>query len=343
LGALSTRRAANLNENALLGWIEPRLVAHDQNAPSLLRRLFQSSSLIRQAVFAALAFDHEEQSDPPVLGPSRPFAADPELSVLLRDGRASDIIGSVYGFVPDGFLGALERCGARPLRPIHYLRLFKIFAAGEERKANALRHIGQITDQSIQIVEELLPVLVDGKVVSRLANRAKARELNECLTFIRRVCSRATDDAISDAIRNLEPHSKVATIITRFARRADLFPRQPFVGDDELLPLDTVEKLIWASRRYRNCLRHQIGRAITGAIGFAEFRNLILEVRPLSDGGWTLVDVHTHANGLVDPDDELAAREKAASLGVPHFIAGASGEGWNAVARIASHRDWLVR
>ena len=62
-----------------------------------------------------------------------------------------------------------------------------MFACGDRQKANALRHIGQITDQSVQIVDELLPLLVDGKVVARLENRMKARELNQAVVFIRRV------------------------------------------------------------------------------------------------------------------------------------------------------------
>lgn len=338
-------RNVRLNDDALLGWIEPMLVAHENNAPSLLRRVLQSSHLVRQAIYAALAFDHAEQTHHPVLKPSHPAMAEPELSMLLRDGRASDIITSVYGILPQGFLAALERCGASPLRPAHYLRLFMIFATGDERKANALRHVGQITDQSIQVVEELLPVLVDGKIVSRMPSRAKVREINESLSFIRRVCSRATDTAIQDAIRNLEPHSKIETIIARFVKRADRFPPQPFSGDDELTPLDTVKALTIASHRYRNCLKHQIGRAITGAAAYAEFReSLILELQPLADGGWILTGVHAHSNGIADPDDEQAAKDKCASLGVSHILTeGINNDGWNAVARITNHWEWAVR
>lgn len=338
-------RNVRLNDDALLGWIEPMLVAHENNAPSLLRRVLQSSHLVRQAIYAALAFDHAEQTHHPVLKPSHPAMAEPELSMLLRDGRASDIITSVYGILPQGFLAALERCGASPLRPAHYLRLFMIFATGDERKANALRHVGQITDQSIQVVEELLPVLVDGKIVSRMPSRAKVREINESLSFIRRVCSRATDTAIQDAIRNLEPHSKIETIIARFVKRADRFPPQPFSGDDELTPLDTVKALTIASHRYRNCLKHQIGRAITGAAAYAEFReSLILELQPLADGGWILTGVHAHSNGIADPDDEQAAKDKCASLGVSHILTeGINNDGWNAVARITNYWEWAVR
>ena len=333
-----------MNDDALLGWIEPKLVAHSEHAPTLALRVLQSSNLVRQSIYAALAFDHVERAHRPVLKSARPSDVDPELSSLLRDGRASDIIGTVFGIVPPGFLPALERCGASPLRPSHYLRLFKIFATGDERKANALRHVGQITDQSIQVVEELLPVLLDGKVVSRMSSRAMARDINTSLTFVRRVCSRATDTAIEEAIRNLEPYSKIETIIARFVKRADRFPPQPFARDGEITPLDSVKALTLAAHRYRNCLKRQIGRVITGAVAYAEFRGLILELQPLANGAWLLTGVHAHANELINPDDEQAAKDKCASLGVSHILSeGVNNDGWNAVARITNRWDWVVR
>jgi hypothetical protein len=334
-----------LNDNALLGWIEPKLVVHEANAPSLLRRILQSSNLVRQAIYAALAFDHVEQAHHPVLRSTASATEMSDLSLLLRSGRASEIIASVYGIVPQGFLAALERCGASPLRPASYVRLFMIFASGDVSKAKALRHIDKITDQSIQVVEELLPILLDGKVVSRMMSRAQVRDINESVTFIKRVCSRASDAAVEQAIRNLEPHSKIETIIARFVKRADRFPPQPLDADDEIAPLDTVKALTFASYRYRNCLNRHVGRAITGSVAYAEFRgNLLLELQPLANGAWLLTGVHGHENGLVDPDEEQAAKDKCASLGVSHMLPeGTNSGGWNAVARITNHWDWVVQ
>ena len=81
---------------------------------------------------------------------------------------------------------------------------------------------------------------------------------------------------------------------------------------------------------------------LTGAVAFVEFRHLILELKPLSGGGWILTDVHTHKNGLVAPDDEQAAKDKCASLGVPHIVEAVNSEGWEAVVRITGRRDWIA-
>jgi len=337
-------KGVSLNDGELLlGWLGPKLIAYDEQAPSLLRKTLQSAPLRRQAVFAALAFEVIEQKHEPILT-SRREPDDDEFALLLRDGRAPDIIEAVYGAVPDGFLGALERIGANPLRPAHYVRLFSMFACGDRQKANALRHIGQITDHSVQIVDELLPLLVDGKVVARLENRLKARELNQAVAFIRRVATRATDASIANAIRTMAPHSTLRSLVSRHLSRADRFPPQPFTHDtdDEITPLDSAQSLIMAGYRHKNCLRRNLGRALTGAVAFAEFRNLILELKPLSGGGWILADVHTHKNGLVAPDDEQAAKDKCASLGVPHIVEAVNSEGWEAVVRITGRRDWIA-
>jgi hypothetical protein len=336
-------KGVRLNEGELLlGWLGPKLIAYDEQAPSLLRKTLQSAPLRRQAVFAALAFEAVEQKHQPILT-SRREPDDPEFALLLRDGHASDIIEAVYGAVPDGYLGALERIGTSPLRPAHYVRLFSMFANGDGQKASALRHVGQITDHSIQIVDELLPVLVDGKVVSRLESRAKARELNQAIAFISRVATRATDEAIQNAIRTMAPHSTLRSLVSRYLIHADRFPPQPFThdADEEIKPLDSAQSLIMAGYRFRNCLRRHLGGALTGAIAFAEFRDLILELKPLSGGGWLLTDVHTHKNGVVAPTDEQAAKDKCASLGVQHIVRSVNSEGWDAVARISGRWDWM--
>ncbi len=337
-------KGVRLNDgDLLLGWLGPKLIAYDEQAPSLLRKTLQSAPLRRQAVFAALAFEVVEQRHHPILT-SRRVSDDPKLALLLRDGRASDIIEAVYGAVPDSYLGALERIGAKPLLPNHYTRLFSMFANGDRPKSNALRHIGQITDHSIQIVDELLPVLVDGKVVSRLDSRSEAREFSKAVAFIQCVCSKATDDSIQKAIRTMAPHSTLRSLLWRYLIRADRFPPQPFAqgADDEIKPLDSAQSLIMAGYRFRNCLRRHLGGVLTGAVAFAEFRNLILEFKPLSGGGWILTDIHSHRNGLVASEDEQAARDKCASLGVLHIIRSVNSEGWDTVARITGRWDWMT-
>jgi hypothetical protein len=339
-------KGVDLNDSGdLLGWLHAKLIAYDEQAPSLLRKTLQSPFARRQAVFAALAFEVVEQNHQPILTSKRDGTDRQEFAVLLRDGSASAIIAAAYGSVPEDFLGAIERVGANPLRPSHYVRLFSIFAHGDRRKTTALRHIGRITDHSIQIVDELPSVLMDGKIVSRLDSRANARELSQAIALIRKVCSTATDEAIANAARTLPPHATLRGLLLRYLMRADRLPAQPFAHgqDQDVEPLDTAMRLSKAALQYRNCLRWHLGRALIGNVAFAEFRGrLILEFQPMSDGGWFLNDVHAVANGVVAPEDEKAAKEKCAQHGVPHVVRAASNEGWDAVVRITGKWEWSM-
>lgn len=326
-----------------MGWITPGLLRHDEHAPSLLRRVLQFSAGRRQAVFAALAFEATQAAHSEILKPPSHPVDEPDLSILLRDARPAEIIKRVYGDVPDGFLGALERCGPRPMRPRNYIRLFAIFAHDRARAA-ALRHVGAINADRLDVIDELLPVLIDGKVVSRLNSREEARDFNKCVELVQRVCSQATDYAIRQAIGNLDPHSKLETVINRFIKRADRFPPQPFRPDEDIAPLDTVEALTFAAYRYRNCLRSQIGAALAGLVAFAEFKGThVLELHPLDGSGWILTGVHAPRNGSVDPSTQRAARAKCASLGVSHVLRHApGGDVLRPVARMLRRWDWVI-
>lgn len=328
-----------------MGWPTKTLVAFDELAPNLIRQVLRFSNGRRHAVFAAIGFRVTNDSGDRAERLPVDEAHDQKVAKLLRDGSASDIIAGVYGFVPDGFLGALERCGNKPLQPKHYARLFVIFASDCRKNALALRHIPEITDQTIQILDDLLPVLVDGKILSRLEDRRAARDLNKSILLCKKICSKATDAAIEAAIRNLEPHSNLQRLIGRFMNRADIFPPQPFEGDDELAPLKSAPALIWAGRRYRNCLPRLVGRAISGQLAFAEFRgDLILEFHPLSDGRWILAETHSAMNGPVDQAADEEAKRKCASIGIAYVArANKSSDDWNALARVAGRWDWALR
>jgi hypothetical protein len=72
--------------------------------------------------------------------------------------------------------------------------------------------------------------------------------------------------AIEAAIRSLEPHSSLRRLIGRIMDRTDFFPRQPYEGDEEFVPLRSAPDLIGVGRSYRNCLRRIVGRAFSGHV-----------------------------------------------------------------------------
>ena len=277
--------------------------------------------------------------------PSRELAA--STAEVLRSGWAKEIIAAQFGFVPDGLMATLERIGPAPLNtPQSYSRLWAIFTDADRRKAGALREVGEITARTIRVLDALDPDLVHPETLKRLESVPQAIDLNRAIRFVKAVCSTASDEAVSDAIKQMRSADGLARLLDRFVRRADRFPPQPVEGDHELRPLTTAQAMIAAGRDYRNCLASMVGEALVGRVAFAEFTGasakVICEFRPLSGGaGWLLVDVHAERNGLAPRELRAAAEEKCASIGIPHIAAPDAGD-WRSVRRILRRAEPLT-
>ena len=135
-----------MSDVGLLGWITHKLIAHDQHARGLIARVLGASTQNRQAIYAALAHEDLNGVAPNASLGQSDFDAACDRAMQLRNCPAPEIICAVYGDAPDGFLGALSRCGDRPLKPDHYLQLFEIYERGDSARINALKYAGQITD-----------------------------------------------------------------------------------------------------------------------------------------------------------------------------------------------------
>ena len=158
-----------------LGWATDPLVAMDELAPGLIRRVMVSAPMVRQAIFLTLAQWESLPSGSDA--PSRELAA--STAEVLRSGWAKEIIAAQFGFVPDGLLATLERIGPAPLNMPHsYSRLWAIFTDPDRRKASALREVGEITARTIRVLDALDPDLVHSETLKRLESVPQAIDLN---------------------------------------------------------------------------------------------------------------------------------------------------------------------
>ena len=328
----------------LLGWATDDLVRLDAHAVGLIARLLTASPMTRQDIFTVLATSYmlPERSD--ALG--RAFDVnDADLAMVLRDGKAREILAFVFDVVPQGWLGALERLGGKPLKlALAYGKLHSFFSEPRHRrKAKALQHVGAITERTIFILDVLDDRWMHAEALKRLPTIAAAKDFNRAVAFAQSVSSKATDEAIVEAIGRLAPSTPLSAVISRFVRRADHFPPHPVMGDDEIRPLASARDFIECARRYRNCLRTMLDEALAGHVAFAEFRqDCILEFRPLTLGkGWLLDDVHVEGNGLVGADLRGAMRAKCDALGIPSRGHHDSGEDWHRYRRFVRNGGWL--
>lgn len=340
--ALRPSDAKSTREN-LLGWGTDLLVDLDALAPGLISRVITAAPQRRQAIFSVLAsrvviaehdaaMRREEDADERF-----------KLAHVLRGERARDILAFAFREVPDGWLGALERLGGRPLQtPRSYLRLQAVFARPANRKkAEALRYVGTITESMLRVVDALDERWLHCEVLNRVESSVAAQDFNRAVAFAQSVCTRATDAAVVEAISRLPPHGSLANLVSRYVRRADRFPDHPLDHDDEVRPLASTRDIIEVARRYRNCLAAKIDDVLVGRVAFAEFRvACVLEFRPLSHRcGWVLWDIHVPHNATVPKSLSDEAMEACANRGIPHLTHGTAGEDWRRYRRFLRHSD----
>lgn len=321
----------NLQGDGLLGWATGLLIDYDTRAPGLLRRALSASPQRRQAIFSALAHQHEQGRHDQGIGVGG-RAAD-ALALFLRDGSPRGLVEAVYGSCPSGLLGALERIGLKPLRSSRSYRDLHILFLdpAEKHRAIGLRHIGNITDHTIQIVMALRAPFSTHGVISRLRHIGEAKAFMRGVDIVQRINSKATDEAILDAVAALRPETRLPTLIDRLVKRADVMPAPPIPHDEEVRVFASATEVIAAGRHYRNCLRSKLRDILSGQSGYVVFRGgAIMEFSRLSHGGWLYVGCHGPRNFPVSEDIEDAARRKAVAHGIPHIVARGAWEGFGA-------------
>lgn len=330
-----------MREGGLLGWSTDALVNLDDEIPGVISRVLTAAPARKQAIFAGLAA-YEVKAGV--------FEADDALfpqsfAEVVRHGRVADILRFVFGDVPEGLPGLLERIGERPLdRPGDYLAIHQMLARNDVGAADALRGSGRITRRKLEVLSALDPRWHHASTLERIDTGAEAITFNAAVEFVQSVCSRATDEAVAQAIAQMHPTSTLPRLLDRFVRRADRLPPHPVpAGDNELRPLTSMRDHLVAARRYRNCLASKVGQVAAGRIAIAEFREeCLLEFRPLSSSssGWMFWLCHGSRNGLVPISTVNAAAAKCDVLGIPRQNEDAGGSGWRSYRRITQELEW---
>lgn len=328
--------------DGLLGWATGDLVRLDAHAPGLISRLLTTSPATRHAALLVLAHRRVFINK----GAEVDRSADKLLASVLRQGRPRDIIEQGVGAIDNGLMGALARLAPTPFSSADsYIRLRALFrVARYRRKADAFRHIGQITENMLLVADALDPRWAHRETLSRIEGVSEALAFNAAVVFIQQVCSHATDEVVADAIARLQPATTLATLLERFVRRADRFPAHPIAPTADLRPLASTRDLIEAGRRLKNCLHARIEDALIGRAAYAEFRQeWIVEFRPLSGAaGWIVWEVHAARNARPARAPVQAAIEACLAQGVPSVDDGDAGKGWLAYRNFTSGYSGLM-
>ncbi len=327
-----------MRDQGFLGWATGPLVKLDDAASGVLARVLTAAPARRQAIFAALAHWGPETEGTPLIA----------LAEVVRHGRPADILRRALEVVPEGYTGLLERIGEQPLASANDYRLLRDLCASPYTKAaDALRSCRRITNATLRIAFALDRRWVHLNLLSRIDTLMEANDFNCAIDCIQSVSTKATDEAVAEAIARMAPTTSTARLLTRMMHRADRLPIHPIGdGDNELRPFTLMRDYVSAARRYRNCLADNLDRAASGAMAIAEFRDeCLVEFRPLTTGDdWVVWQVHGHRNRPVAC--ELAAEAVAACgrLGVPGMRNPAVNPEWRSYRRVSRilDLDWAA-
>jgi hypothetical protein len=311
----------------------------DTEAPSFCRLVFLGSQLKRQVIFATLAVLSREgpedlasrlRSLVPTEAHTCQSAHEQTARALMVTSRARDIIQAVFGKVPDGFLGVLNRIGDDPLPdPDLYYLLFETFANPRHRaRATVLRQrSGSISAKHIEIIRRLDPLLVNDNILKRLHRVSQADDANAALALVRGTVSSATDEALRQSVENLGDKTDLATFFNRWLTKMDCPPACPLIpeNDPDIALMTSGEEMSSLGRRLRNCAVTRAVYVAQGAEALIEWRHppgLVAQCRRLTDGNWVLVEIFAKGNGQVDPATAAAFRCKLETLGIPALSPG---------------------
>lgn len=217
------------------GWAAQSLTALDSIAPGLIARARVTSSIVRQAMFAAIAHhdlnglvvDRERQLDE--------NGGDEFFARVLRSGDPVEILSHVSETVPSAWLEALERIGPNRMGSAQaYLKLQFIFQNfADTRKAEALSGLPTITEMTLQIVDALDERWCHRNTLSRLAGVDDAICFNQAVEFAQAINSRATDQVVASTIARLRANKTLERMVGCWIGRANAFVEPPEGGSND--------------------------------------------------------------------------------------------------------------
>jgi hypothetical protein len=250
----------------------------------------------------------------------------------LRRCRARELIAAAFEIerVAMTYLRSLARIGDYPLDdPYLYTRLWDILAA-DGPQAHAIRYCGdRLTDTLISVVEILDPVLLHPEIVKQTHSVAAAQKANAVVSFLRSVCSNATDAALSQAARQSDGVSALSAFALKFLKHADRFPPAPFPGTEAIKPVTSAAEMKNLAACMRNCVGQgtKIAEVLLGitALYVAEYRTptgatipVLIELHPVTRRGtrWWMVDgVHPPKRVKLPPEYTDVLLQRMGDLG----------------------------
>jgi hypothetical protein len=309
------------------GWALQTICELDASCSHFLSHTLTATDAKRQAIFVAAALIESSGTDPlaealaAITGIERhdPFTQIARSLIVLKP---REIVGAVYGSVPDGLLGALTRLGPDPLsRPDLYRSLFDLFARPSNRaRAKLLRNTARkLTEARIETVLRLDPILLHQPMFDAIRAPDEVDQLHAAIALIQATVAAASDKVLREAVAKLGSGTDIKSWVEGWLAKQDRFLAPPPIQNDPDLIHLTGSGLIEGARRFRNCLRQKLLHSAAGRNAYYEWTGdpgAVVELFRLSDGRWVATEMLGAQNTAVNIETARAIRAKLEQHGV---------------------------
>jgi hypothetical protein len=331
------------HEVVLASWLLRRALAIDHFHRGFLADVLRLPIGRRQASFAALSRIDDPSDIEGQVSSKFGIGSTAEFARLLLAKKVPEVVEIAFGKVPAQFGGALIRCGQMCFsEPTHYTRLFQIFDEPEfERARRVILELGRISSHTIRLIDDLDPLLLDHRIVFQFRDVEDAKQITEAFRLIRSMSSTSDGEWRQMAQQVAADGGKIMDAVRRWTERADRLPTPPFHGGDVLRPLSSAGALVEAAGRFRNCLKSKIHLVMSGRVAYYEFTGnpaAIVEIAPLSSGGWGIIGIYGVANEDINPRLVPTVAADLIKFGVVHQTVPDLPEGYGALLSIL--RAW---
>lgn len=216
---------------------------------------------------------------------------------------------------PQGLTRAIGRLGEALWPAEDYARLLAVLHRPEPAKV--LAHAPAIEPALVQVLEQMPAPLVAATRGGMGLTGPQAALVTEAFAVIER---REGPVAARRIAERWARSKSIATLVDRM--RLDILPElpaPPFAGGPRLKPLPSKAAVVEAGRRYDNCLRYQVHRAVDGSCAFYEWVGetpAIVEVILDPMYGWRLNEVKLRANAVMPEAARPALLADLRAMGV---------------------------
>ncbi len=240
--------------------------------------------------------------------------ADASLSRLLeRPLRAA--ITQAAPSPPTGLARALSHMGEQAWRAEAYVQLLDLLAIAP--CAKLLRHRDRLDETEILALAALPRAMLGPHLAQWGLGLPAAQLIGEAFSAI---AGRDGEIAAEDAARRWSEAASAEQLTKLVSEdlEGQLAP-PPFAGTQRLRPLRTRAAVIDAALRYKNCLRSQAHRAVSGRSAFYEWvepPNAMVEITRDLAFGWVLDQARLASNKPVPEPTRAAIRQELTAMGV---------------------------